>query len=227
MTQSLIHKFLAKPMSGVEIEKRSFDIIDSEAGPLTVPRDQWEVIRRMIHTCGDPSIAPLVRFSPDAIQAGVSALRAGAPLYVDSNMIRSGLSLARLRSVCPAYTSAMITCNVAAPDVAAESSRTSLPRSYFAVRKARATLDGGIAVFGNAPVALLEINRMIAEGEIKPALVIGLPVGFVHVEESKTELISLPVPSIIMMGRRGGSTLAVSIVHALCTVAEWTQETTG
>jgi precorrin isomerase len=88
-------------------------------------------------------------------------------------------------------------------------------------------LDGGIAVFGNAPVALLEINRMIAEGEIKPALVIGLPVGFVHVEESKTELMSLPVPSIIIMGRRGGSTLAVSIVHALCTIAAWTPETSG
>jgi precorrin isomerase len=214
-------------MSGVEIEKRSFEIIDNEAGPRTVPRDQWEVIRRMIHTCGDPSIAPLVRFSPDAIQAGITALRAGAPLYVDSNMIRSGLSLARLRSVCPAYTSAQITCNVADPDVAAESTRTSLPRSYFAVRKARESLDGGIAVFGNAPVALLEINRMIAEGEIKPALVIGLPVGFVHVEESKTELMSLPVPSIIIMGRRGGSTLAVSIVHALCTIAAWTPETSG
>lgn len=211
-------------MSGVEIEQRSFDIIDSEAGPLTLPRDQWEVIRRMIHTCGDPGIATLVRFSPGAIPAGVAALRAGAPLYVDSNMIRGGLSLARLRSVCTAYTADSITCNVAAHDIAAESSRTGLPRSYFAVRKARATLDGGIAVFGNAPVALLELNRMIAEGEIKPALVIGLPVGFVHVEESKTELLSLPVPSIVMAGRRGGSTLAVSVVHALCTVAGWARE---
>jgi len=225
MNKPLIHKFLANPMTGVEIEQRSFEIIDSEMGSLTVPRDQWEVIRRMIHTCGDPGIAPLVRFSAGAIQAGVAALRAGAPLYVDSNMIRSGLSLSRLRSVNPAYSSDRIICNVAAPDVAAESKRTGLPRSYFAVRKARATLESGIAVFGNAPVALLEINRMIAEGELVPALVIGLPVGFVHVEESKTELLSLPVPSIVMTGRRGGSTLAVSIVHALCTIAEWTQET--
>jgi len=227
MNKPLIHKFLAKPMTGIEIEQRSFEIIDSEMGPPTVPRDQWEVIRRMIHTCGDPGIAPLVRFSTGAIQAGVAALRAGAPLYVDSNMIRSGLSLARLRSVNPAYSSDRIICKVAAPDVAAESKQTGLPRSYFAVRKARATLDGGISVFGNAPVALLEINRMIAEGELKPALVIGLPVGFVHVEESKTELLSLPVPSIVMTGRRGGSTLAVSIVHALCTIAEWTQENAG
>ncbi|MEI6562676.1 MAG: precorrin-8X methylmutase [bacterium] len=225
MNKSLIHNFLAKPMSGTEIEKRSFEIIDAEMGQPKVPRDQWEVIRRMIHTCGDTSIAPLVRFSPHAIRAGVAALREGAPLYVDSNMIRGGLSLARLRSVNPAYTSERIICNVAAPDVAAESTRTGLPRSYFAVRKARGTLDGGIAVFGNAPVALLEINRMITEGELRPALVIGLPVGFVHVEESKTELLSLPVPYIVMTGRRGGSTLAVSIIHALCTVAGWTLET--
>jgi len=227
MSKSLIHEFLAKPMTGPEIEARSFEIIDAERTATTVPRDQWEVIRRMIHTCGDPSIAPLVRFSPDAIQAGVAALRAGAPIYVDSNMIRGGLSLARLRSVCPAYTSAMITCNVAVPDVAAESAQSGLPRSYFAVRKASETLKGGIAVFGNAPVALLELNRMIAEGELKPALVIGLPVGFVHVEESKTELMSLPVPSIVMTGRRGGSTLAVATVHALCTVAEWTRKAAG
>lgn len=227
MNKPLIHNLLAKPMSGPEIERRSFEIIDSEMAARTLPRDQWEVIRRMIHTCGDPSIAPLVRFSPGAIEAGVAALRAGAPLYVDSNMIRSGLSLARLRSVNPGYTADKITCNVATPDVAAEAARTGLPRSYFAVRKARATLEGGIAVFGNAPVALLELNRMIAEGEIKPALVIGLPVGFVHVEESKTELISLPVPSIVMTGRRGGSTLAVSIVHALCTIADWTAEANG
>lgn len=227
MNKPLIYNLLAKPMTGPEIERRSFEIIDAEAGTRTAPRDQWEVIRRMIHTCGDPSIAPLVWFSPDAIQAGVTALRAGAPLYVDSNMIRSGLSLARLRSVNPGYTAGKITCNVAAPDVAAEATRTGLPRSYFAVRKAGSILDGGIAVFGNAPVALLELNRMIAEGEVKPALIIGLPVGFVHVEESKTELLSLPVPSIVITGRRGGSTLAVSIVHALCTIAEWTPEAKG
>jgi len=227
MSRALIHEFLAKPMTGPEIETRSFEIIDSERNTTQYPPDQWEVIRRMIHTCGDPGIAPLVRFSPDAIKSGVAALRAGAPIYVDSNMIRGGLSLARLRSVFPGYTSALITCNVAAPDVAAESTRTGLPRSYFAVRKTRETLHGGIAVFGNAPVALLEINRMIAEGELKPALVIGLPVGFVHVEESKTELMSLPVPSIVMTGRRGGSTLAVAAVHALCTVAGWTQGAAG
>ena len=80
-------------------------------------------------------------------------------------------------------------------------------------------LNGGIAVFGNAPVALLELNRMIIEDDIRPAVVIGLPVGFVHVVESKEELMSLPVPWIAIAGRRGGSTLAVSVVHALCTLA--------
>ena len=216
----MIHSLLANPMSGEAIEQRSFDIIDSEMAGHTIPRDEWEVVRRMIHTCGDPSIAPLVRFSPDAVDAGVAALRRGAPIYVDSNMIRGGLSMARLRRVCTDYSPEKIVCNVAAPDVATEAGKSGLPRSYFAVRKARAILDGGITAFGNAPVALLEVNRMIAEGELRPALVIGLPVGFVHVVESKDELLSLPVPSIVMTGRRGGSNLAVSVIHALCTVAE-------
>ena len=224
MTAALIHRFLANPMSGPEIEKRSFDIIDSEAGAHGLANAPWEVVRRMIHTCGDPSLAALVRFSGDAIAAGVRTLRSGAPLYVDSNMIRAGLSLERLRRVNAGYSAEKIVCHVAAPDVAAESARTGLPRSYFAVRKARSILQGGIAVFGNAPVALLEMNRMIVEGELRPALVIGLPVGFVHVEESKNELLSLPVPSIVVTGRRGGSNLAVSVVHALCTIAIREQE---
>ena len=94
-----------------------------------------------------------------------------------------------------------------------------LPRSLFAVRKARPVLDGGIAVFGNAPVALLELNRMVIEEGLRPAFIIGAPVGFVNVEESKEELAGLGVPCISITGRRGGSTLAVSIVHALCAIA--------
>ena len=221
MTKPIIHELLSHPMSGPDIEARSFEMIDAEARPQGTNPGQWEVIRRMIHTCGDPSIAPLIRFSGEAVSAGVAALRAGAPLYVDSNMIRSGLSLARLKQVNPGYTTERITCNVAAADVAAEAGQSGLPRSYHAIRKARSMLNGGIAVFGNAPVALLELNRMIVEDGVKPALVIGLPVGFVHVVESKTELLSLPVPSIVITGRRGGSNLAVSVVHALCTVAGW------
>ncbi|MGC7880269.1 precorrin-8X methylmutase, partial [Desulforudis sp. 1190] len=90
-----------------------------------------------------------------------------------------------------------------------------LPRSLFAVRMARPILEGGIALVGNSPVALLELNRMIREGEVRPALVVAMPVGFVHVEESKRELMELDVPYICLAGRRGGSTLAVAALHAL------------
>jgi len=225
MSKAFMRTFMEHPMSGPEIEARSFAIIDAEAGAHGLPTGEWEVVRRMIHTTGDLSLAPSIRFSPDAIRAGVAALRAGAPIFTDSNMIRAGLSLARLRRVCPAYAAERIQCHVADADVAAEAVRSHLPRSLFALRKAQPQLEAGIAVFGNAPVALLELNRLIIETGLRPALVIGMPVGFVHVEESKEELMRLPVPSIIITGRRGGSPLAVSALHALCSVAEQVMQT--
>lgn len=215
-----IHKLLANPLSGPDIEARSFDIIDREAPDHCGFRsDQWEIVRRMIHTTGDVELARMVRISPDAIDSGTDALANRVPLYADSNMIRSGLSLARLREVNPAYDASHITCHVADADVAAEAKTGGLPRSLYAIRKARARLDGGIVVFGNAPVALMELNRMIIEEGVRPALVIGMPVGFVHVLESKQELATLGVPFIAIEGRRGGSTLAVATLHALCTLA--------
>jgi precorrin-8X/cobalt-precorrin-8 methylmutase len=221
MTQKkpLMRAFLESPMSGPEIEARSFEIIDSEAPANEFSPDQWQVVRRMIHTVGDFSIMENVRFSDDAIPAAVDALRRGSPIYVDSNMMRSGISLARLKNVCPDYTPDSINCHVADKDVAEQAKETSLPRSLFAVRKAQGVLNGGIAAFGNAPAALLELNRMIIEEGIRPALVIAMPVGFVHVVESKQELMSLGVPYIALDGRRGGSPLAVSVIHALCSVA--------
>lgn len=207
-------------MSGPDIERRSFEIIDAESpGRRGFQPAEWEIVRRMIHTTGDVGLAASVYFSKDAIGRGIAALRRGAAIYADSNMIRSGLSLARLRSACADYAAESVACHVADSDVAAEAGQNGLPRSLYAIRKARARLDGGIAAFGNAPVALLELNRMIAEEGIRPALVIAMPVGFVHVVESKEELASLGVPFIGVAGRRGGSTLAVAALHALCTLA--------
>ena len=215
-----IHHLLKHPMSGPDIEARSFEIIDSESPDRCgFSVEQWEVVRRMVHTTGDVSLAGSVRFSSDAIGSGIAALARGAAIYADSNMIRSGLSMVRLRSVNADYAAERVTCHVADADVAKEASARGLPRSLFAIRKAKAQLDGGIVVFGNAPVALLELNRMIIEEGIKPALVIGMPVGFVHVVESKEELASLGVPFIGIEGRRGGSPLAVATVHALCSLA--------
>jgi len=221
MTQSaFIHHLLKNPMTGLDIEARSFEIIDSEAPERRgFSVDQWEVVRRMIHTTGDMALAASVRFSADAISSGIAALQRGAAIYADSNMIRSGLSLARLRGVNPDYTANRIACHVADADVAEFAAQNGLPRSLYAIRKAKAQLDGGIVVFGNAPVALLELNRMILEEGIRPSLVIAMPVGFVHVIESKEELASLGVPFVEIEGRRGGSPLAVAALHAICTLA--------
>jgi precorrin isomerase len=218
--RAVIRDFLSAPFSGEEIEARSFAVIDREAPAHSFTPDEWEVARRMIHTVGDFSIISDLRFSPGVFAAARKALSRGALIYCDSNMIRSGLSLARLRRVYPGYGPEKIVCYVADEGVAREARETSLPRSLLGIRKARPLLEGAIAVFGNAPIALLELNRMILEEGVKPALVIGLPVGFVHVVESKEELQTLPVPSITLTGRRGGSPLAVSVVHALCTLAE-------
>jgi precorrin isomerase len=108
---------------------------------------------------------------------------------------------------------------VADEDVVQQALETGLPRSLFAVRKARSILDKSIAVFGNAPVALMELSRLIVEEGVKPSLVIAMPVGFVHVVESKDELMSLKIPYIAIAGRRGGSPLAVATLHALCSLA--------
>jgi precorrin isomerase len=215
----LIHELLADPLSGEQIEWHSMAIIDREAPPHKFTPEQWPVVRRMVHTTADFSLLDLVRFSPDAINAACHALGAGVPIYADSNMIRAGISKARLQRVCPNYKAESILCHVADADVADQARQSSLPRSLFAVRKAAANLQGGIAVFGNAPVALLELNRLIQETGLKPALVIGMPVGFVHVVESKQELMDMGVPYITIEGRRGGSPLAVSVVHALCELA--------
>ena len=216
----VIRDFLAAPFNGEEIEARSFAVIDREAPAHPFSPAEWEVVRRMIHTVGDFSIMADIRFSPGVFPAAREALGRGSLIYCDSNMIRSGLSLARLRRINPVYGPEKIVCYVADEGVAAEARATGLPRSLLGMRKARTLLNDAIVVFGNAPLALLELNRMIVEEGLKPSLVIGMPVGFVHVVESKEELLTLPVPFITLTGRRGGSPLAVSVIHALCTLAE-------
>lgn len=214
-----IHRFYASPLSGEEIEVRSMEMSDKEALSHPFGPDEWQVVRRMIHTTGDFDLIDAVRFSQEAIPAAIGALRNGRPIYVDSKMIQSGLSLPRLQSVNPGYDFKDIVCHVADEDVAQQASQAGLPRSLFAIRKARLILQGAIAVFGNSPIALLELNRLVLEEDIRPAMVIAMPVGFIHVVESKEELMSLDIPYIALAGRRGGSPLAVSVIHALCSIA--------
>ncbi|MGB9616481.1 MAG: precorrin-8X methylmutase, partial [Desulfomonilaceae bacterium] len=144
----LIRTLYETPMTPEEIEKRSFGIIDA-----TVPRHglspyEWEVVRRMIHTTADTALVDKVKFSPHAIEAAIQALQSGKKIFVDSNMIRSGLSIERLREIHPDYSRNDIFCHVSDADVVSSAKTSGLPRSLFAVRKAKPILDGGIAVFG-------------------------------------------------------------------------------
>ncbi|MCL0066525.1 precorrin-8X methylmutase [Thermodesulfovibrionales bacterium] len=211
----LIYKLYEASMTGLDVEKHSLAIIDKESPGHTYDQREWKVVQRLIHTTADFSLIEMVRFSADAIDSGIDALRKGARIYTDSNMIRSGLSLFKLTRCCPKYNKDLISCHVTDPDVVDEARTKGLPRSLFAIRKAKEILNNGIVLIGNAPIALLELNRMIMEEALRPALVVGMPVGFVHVIESKEELAELDVPHISLMGRRGGSPLAVSVIHAL------------
>jgi len=219
-SKAFIHNLYENPLNGEAIEALSFDLIEREAKGHGFGAPEWAVVSRMIHASADFSLVESVRFSWDAIESARVALCEGRPIYADSNMIRSGLSLARLRRMNSNYSDEKISCHVADEDVAEAARSTGLPRSLFAIRKAQPTLHNGIAVIGNAPVALLELNRMIMEQGIKPGVVLAMPVGFVHVIESKEELMSLDVPFVAVAGRRGGSALAVSALHALCSLAE-------
>ncbi len=218
----LIYDFLAHPMTGEAIEAASLATIDREAPPHDLTPKAWVVAQRLIHTTADFSLLRDLHLPSESLEAGITALRQGVPIYADATMIRSGLSLERLRRVHPGYTSDHLRVHVGDPDVAEAARRSGLPRSYHAIRKARPWLNGAIVAIGNAPVALLELNRMIVEDDLRPALVLAFPVGFVHVEESKHELFDLGIPALGLRGRRGGSPLAVATLHALASLAEVT-----
>jgi cobalt/nickel transport system ATP-binding protein/precorrin-8X/cobalt-precorrin-8 methylmutase len=218
MTRAKIHQLYERPLTGEAIERESFRRIDAELSGHGLSAAEWQVARRLVHTTADFSLLRELVFGHDALARGVGALRNGAPIYADSNMIRAGISLARLSRCCASYSTSDLHVHVADAEVSTKARSAGLPRAIYALRKARSILDGAIVCFGNSPVGLLELNRMILEEGIMPALVVAMPVGFVHVVECKEELMSLNVPQIVIRGRRGGSPLAVATVHALCSL---------
>lgn len=201
--------------TGSEIEAESFRRIDLEADRGGVDEKEWRVARRLIHTTADFSIVKGLRFRHDPITTGIEAMKRGVPIYSDSNMIRAGLSVAKLRKFNEKYSRDSISCYVADPEVAKIAKSEGITRALASVRKAKTLLDGGIFLCGNAPLALAGTIRMIVEEKIRPALIIGMPVGFVNVVESKELLREIDVPHITIEGRRGGSTLAVATLHAI------------
>jgi precorrin-8X/cobalt-precorrin-8 methylmutase len=201
--------------AGREIEESSFRVIDAEIGDHGFSPDQWQVVRRVIHTTGDFDYANWIRFHPHAIAAGVTALRRGIPIFSDTRMIQAGLSPWRLQW----YGNAVVT-PPAEPDSQHWAEAMGTTRSVAAFRHYSGRLAGGIVAIGNAPTALIEILRVVREDGVRPALVIGVPVGFVQAAESKDSLWELKdQPAITISGRKGGSSVAVAILHALLELA--------
>lgn len=203
-------------LNGAEIEKESFRIIEAECDLHTkLPAPEWRVARRLIHTTADPRIADSLVFRNDAIASGIRALCSGAPIFCDSKMIRAGLSLERLRTMHPGYGPESLLCHISDPDVIARAKEEGRTRALCGAEKARPLLDGAIVLIGNAPLALARIARYALEEGARPALIVGMPVGFVNVVESKALLARCDIPQIVLEGRRGGSALAVTTLHAI------------
>lgn len=204
--------------AGREIENESFRIIDAEMGEHRFSPDQWQVTRRVIHTTGDFDYARCIRFQPQAIESAVAALRSGCTIFTDTRMIQVGLSPWRLDW----YGNKVVTPS-AAPESQQWAEQLGVTRSVAAFRKRAPALRGAVVAIGNAPTALLETLRIVREEGVAPACVIGAPVGFVQAAESKDALwAETMLPSIVVLGRKGGSSVAVAIVHALL---EWAQST--
>ena len=199
-----------------EIEEESFRIIDAEAGDHGWPSVEWQIVRRAIHTSADFEYARSMVFSENVVAKAVAAFKSGAGIVTDTNMVLSGVSKPRLATL-----GCSLSCHVADPDVADLAQREGVTRSIAAMRKGVANPDNCIFVIGNAPTALFELLRLIEAGVTKPALIIGLPVGFVGAEESKKALTSGDhgIPFITNIGRKGGSNVAAAVVNAMTILA--------
>ena len=209
--------------AGRAIEHDSFSIIDAEAGPHDYTAEQWPLVRRMIHANADFDFNGLTAFHPDAMRAGLAAvLKLDTPVVADVEMICVGLSAPRL-----AHFGMTTHHYISYPDVIELAHDLGTTRAVQSMRKAHrlGRLDGAIIGIGNAPTALLEVIRLIREEGVKPALIVGMPVGFVSAAESKDLLMTVDnVPWITIKGRKGGSTLVVAAIHALLGIAEAEQK---
>ena len=199
-----------KPM---DIEKRSFEIITETLGDKALDPENELVIKRVIHTTADFDYADNLVFSEHAVTKGIEALKNGCDIVTDTQMARSGISKATL-----ARLGGEVHCFMSDPDVAAEAKERGVTRAVVSMEHAARLEKPCIFALGNAPTALIRLHELVEEGAFKvnPPLIIGVPVGFVNVVESKELVIeNSKVPFIIARGRKGGSNVAAAICNAL------------
>ncbi len=209
---TLVEKYALLPE---EIDRESLRMVQADlpSGLRHEPNELF-VLCRIVRAEGDPAVAPLVRFSEGAVARGLDAIKRGAEVITDVRMVEMGISKALLRRRGIATR-----CLIDAPEVADRAQREGTTRSVAAIRELATHMDGAIVAVGNAPTALLALLDLVDAGAVSPALVLGMPVGFVACPESKEELAQRDVPHIAVMGRRGGSSAAAATVNALLELA--------
>ncbi len=200
--------FIKQPM---DIENRSMEIIAPHLAGMNLTEAETKVYSRMIHASGDVGYAPLIRLHPEAIPAAQAALQKGCNIYTDVEMVRTGIHKASFQRY-----GGKIECRVADPAIAEMAKAEGITRSMAAMRSFGKDLAGSIVAIGNAPTALFEVLRLVEEEDIRPAVIIGIPVGFVGAADSKKALAeNKTIPFITVEGTKGGSPIAASAVNAI------------
>lgn len=193
-----------------DIEKRSFEIITEELGERVLPGDQELIIKRCIHTSADFDYADNLCFSEEAVVKAISAIKEGACIVTDTQMAKAGINKKAL-----AKYGGEVYCFMADEDVAETARENGSTRATASMDKAAAMGKKLIFAIGNAPTALVRIYELIQEKKLDPELIIGVPVGFVNVVQSKELIMDTDVPYIVARGRKGGSNIAACICNAL------------
>lgn len=192
-----------------EIERRSFAMIEEEL-PHPLDAEQAPIIKRVIHTTADFSYADTMCFSEGAIERAREAIRGGADIIADTNMVKAGINKKKL-----AAYGGTVHCFMADEDVREEAKQKGVTRAAVSMEKSAIMGDNLIYAVGNAPTALIRLYELIMEERLRPKLIIGVPVGFVHVVEAKELIMQTPVPYIVARGRKGGSNVAAAVCNAL------------
>jgi len=201
--------------SAETIEEQSMKIVEKLLPPtLKTTSEERLIVKRVVHASGDPQIASLMKFSPSAVQIGVNAITEGSPIITDVRMVAVGIN----RQLAEAY-GCSIACSMEETIAQGQVKKQNVTRAAAAMHSLGKRLNGAIVVIGNAPTALLALLEMVDNDGIKPALIVGMPVGFVQARESKVELIKREVPYITIIGTRGGSAMAAATINAMLKMA--------
>ena len=201
---------MIETIAPMDIEKRSFEIITELLGDRQPAPENDSVVKRVIHTTADLEFAENLVFSEHAVTRGIEALRNGCDIVTDTQMAKAGINKRILESL-----GGTVHCFMSDPDVAETAKARGVTRAIISMEKAANISKQCIFAIGNAPTALIALKKLIDEGVLHPALVIGVPVGFVNVVESKELIIGMDIPYIVARGRKGGSAVAAAICNAM------------